>query len=332
MSLFGKFGCRYIRGDGETLEYEEEQCVENGEKVNFSNFPLSMGVLYRVATEDGWTDLYSGFQSTLALHGREWQVYLFFCTFFMFGVLVLVNLFIAVILDVFDDNVADMENEKFVASVISWRDQWKEIDQKGHGTMQSADFLRTLIAADAPAGFNGREDVSEEELLERLYDLKLLTSQDFDDVWDDIIESSACSMFVDCYNWLLTCIYTQEELTNLRKSDENAPWVIEYHSAVTAICMRVLTVYKQIDLPITIQKEEEEELIHDWYVTHHVGRPEMLDQLKEKRRLEEIESQKATFVENLLLSDDESDDESDSLGLAKPLSDSEDDNQSRVVE
>ena len=57
ISVFGEKACGF-QPDTEPDEAESEQCAENGDKANFSSFSLALSLLYRVATEDGWSDLY----------------------------------------------------------------------------------------------------------------------------------------------------------------------------------------------------------------------------------------------------------------------------------
>merc|ERR1740123_1955750 len=129
------------------------------DKVNFSTFILAFNLLYRVGTEDGWTDLYD---TMLGLHQTQWVVYVYFTSFFIVGTLVLVNLFIAVILDVFDDNKSLVEKEDQIESLFSWRDEWKRYDRKATGVIGAKDFIKTIMDCDEPAGFGRREPYQHE--------------------------------------------------------------------------------------------------------------------------------------------------------------------------
>ena len=84
-----------------------------------------------------------------------WQSVLFFVTFGICGTLVMINLFIAVILDTYVDNV-EMEQRVEKLSVIhEWIDAWKEQERQGsnnkhkkksklRGKLYAKDFVATL--------------------------------------------------------------------------------------------------------------------------------------------------------------------------------------------
>lgn len=192
MFLFGQEGCGYLNTkDGETPEMESEQCADNMDKVNFSNFPLTLGLLFRVATEDGWTDLYGTYQTLLG--DNKYQITIYFCSFFAVCVLVMFNLFIAVILDVWDDNKKEVQQEDQLMSVYKWRDEWQRFDPDCVGRIKCTEFLETMIYAPSPAGFGGKSEDDPErlpthiEVFKRLAYLHLVTSRgaakENDDSW-----------------------------------------------------------------------------------------------------------------------------------------------------
>jgi hypothetical protein len=93
-------------------------------RINFDEFSSALMVVYRMATGDAWEDVYasatvSGWQcdylKSLSTDlnddrdcGAKGLAVIYFVFFGIFGTLVFTNLFIAVILDVYRDNV-DLE-------------------------------------------------------------------------------------------------------------------------------------------------------------------------------------------------------------------------------
>merc|ERR1719193_1799998 len=71
-------------------------------EANFQNFQKSMITLFRVSSGDGWSSVYERYLSDVSDETRPW-VYVYFMSFFLVGALVMINLFIAVILDSFNE-------------------------------------------------------------------------------------------------------------------------------------------------------------------------------------------------------------------------------------
>jgi len=98
MSFFGNFG--YMNEATGRVELREPL----SQIVNFQTFPNAMLLLWRVMTGDEWGVLYKAYMDEEA-GGNGWGATLYFMTFWMLGSLVLVNLYIAVVLDVYQDNL-----------------------------------------------------------------------------------------------------------------------------------------------------------------------------------------------------------------------------------
>merc|ERR1719242_531986 len=239
----------------------------------------------------------------------------------------MVNLFIAVILDVFEDNKQDMEQDEQLASVYKWRDEWMMYDTRARGRIRAKAFLQTLIYAPEPAGFNGKEP-SEEDMTRKLLRLHLITSKNAED--DDV--------YCDCdfvpegirkkVNQCVTAIMRlndksadDEEDSNssfnelkeenvmgsaaktgdvemakmgddnsdfdLSEHSDQTPWCIEYQAAVTAMCVYVLDEKGDLELPIFVEKIGNEKKIAEWYTEDHINRPGLLKQLIHERDREE---------------------------------------------
>jgi len=116
---------------------------------NFNSFFPAIDTLFRVATGDGWTDLYDGYLAYYEYYGTL----IYFLTFFVFGGAVLLNLFIAVILDTFADNTEEVEKEKFLKPVFMWRNTWEELHPDGATKISASELIETMRRSPEPAGF-----------------------------------------------------------------------------------------------------------------------------------------------------------------------------------
>ena len=136
--------------------------------VNFETFGNALLILYRTATNDNWGSilLAAGAEGDLCDKdvlnvgldtddqdfyrcGHLWQSVLYFVSFGIFGTLFMINLFVAVILDTYVDNV---EFEKKMDKLIvlnEWIAIWKEYDEgsnnkKLKGRLPVKRFISTL--------------------------------------------------------------------------------------------------------------------------------------------------------------------------------------------
>jgi hypothetical protein len=142
--------------------------------VNFEYFSRSLLILYRVATNDNWGSimLAAGAQGNLCdgsaaknqdgdftyKCGSMGLAIVYFVSFGICGTLVMVNLFIAVILDTYHDNITferNMDrlmetNGKFeLGPAEEWIRIWKRVDKEKHkgrirGRLPVKQFIRTL--------------------------------------------------------------------------------------------------------------------------------------------------------------------------------------------
>lgn len=133
--------------------YGEENPSPDQPSPNFNSFFPAIDTLFRVATGDGWTDLYNSYLSYYPYYGTLF----YFLTFFVFGGAVLLNLFIAVILDTFADNTEEVEKEKFLKPVFMWRNTWEELHPDGATKISAAELLETMRRSPEPAGFIKKE-------------------------------------------------------------------------------------------------------------------------------------------------------------------------------
>jgi len=138
-------------------------------RVNFDNFGNAMLTIYRMGSGDGWETVYSaskieGWECAMVRASNPimnldrdcgsaaWSVFFYTCLG-IGGTLVFTNLFIAVILDVYRDNMDLEENLKNLQPVLSWREHWmttekawrkKEKLGKVRGFMPVGHFLKSL--------------------------------------------------------------------------------------------------------------------------------------------------------------------------------------------
>jgi len=119
-------------------------------QASFQDFTLAFGTLFRISSGDGWTDVYARF---LEEAPSRPAVYIFFMSFFLLGALVMINLFIAVILDSFNEEKDAMAREKDLKMIKVWRTIWQRYDNESCGTLPAAQFIEILKHVPHPVGF-----------------------------------------------------------------------------------------------------------------------------------------------------------------------------------
>merc|ERR1719295_635504 len=109
--------------------------------VNAEDFFSAMAMLYRVGTEDGWTDIYIAY---LEASDSDPVVYMYFMSYFVVGTLVAINLFIAVVLDSFSENEELFKREDQFEIISIWRDIWSYFDPEATKEIPVRDFIDIL--------------------------------------------------------------------------------------------------------------------------------------------------------------------------------------------
>jgi len=135
------------------------------DEANFQDFQKSMITLFRVSSGDGWSSVYERYLADTSEDTRPW-VYVFFMSFFLVGALVMINLFIAVILDSFSEEQEAISREENLKTIKVWRAIWQEHDKETTGTISAGDFIRILKCVPQPVGFL-EEEVFKEQLRRR---------------------------------------------------------------------------------------------------------------------------------------------------------------------
>ncbi|ETO22344.1 voltage-gated cation channel, partial [Reticulomyxa filosa] len=126
-------------------------------ETNFDTFLSSFNLLYQVATQDNWTDLYACYLEAYYGTKQLYSVYLFFISFFIFGTAVLINLFIAVVLDSFQENKDSFAREEKLETIKVWRDLWLWFEPQGKGKLNASIFLSLLRLTPKPTGFSSQD-------------------------------------------------------------------------------------------------------------------------------------------------------------------------------
>jgi len=122
------------------------------DRACFKDFATTFGTLVRISSGDGWTDVYERYLGDVDPDDRA-SVYLYFCSFYFLGALVMINLFIAVILESFDEEKDAMKREQELKTIKVWRAIWQEYDKKSSGTLLATEFIDMLKHVPRPLGF-----------------------------------------------------------------------------------------------------------------------------------------------------------------------------------
>eukprot|EP00466_Bigelowiella_natans_P004329 jgi/Bigna1/69667/fgenesh1_pg.9_\ len=125
---------------------------------NFSSFPSSILTLWRLATGDSWEEIQTGLSldessgqcsDSEGNCGYPWSP-VYTISFMIFVALVMVNLFIAVILESF--STATQDSESSLESLHEWRDIWSAFDPQGTGFLPATDVIHLLSSVGQPIG------------------------------------------------------------------------------------------------------------------------------------------------------------------------------------
>ena len=107
--------------------------------------------------------MYATYQTLLG--DKQYLITIYFCSYFAVCVLVMFNLFIAVILEGWDDNDKEIQQEKDLRSVFAWSKEWQKFDPDCTGRIKCSNFLDTIIYAPTPAGFGGKTSMDKPDHL-----------------------------------------------------------------------------------------------------------------------------------------------------------------------
>jgi len=117
--------------------------------ANFRDFGGSLFALWRVATGDAWEGLlYS------AMAGNPSVAVIYFVVFQVGVAFVMINLFIAVILENFEESNQEEKGDSRLETIHGWAAVWNQFDPLALKWVPVALFPRLMAAAPEPFGFN----------------------------------------------------------------------------------------------------------------------------------------------------------------------------------
>jgi hypothetical protein len=121
---------------------------------NFQDFPTSLITLFRLATGDGWIVVADGV-GNVNFGGNRIVAIIYMLCFMLSCALVMVNLFIAVILENFGETAAAAEQDRMLDGFADLSQCWLLQDTKASGVMKATDFTTFMSRAPLPLGFGG---------------------------------------------------------------------------------------------------------------------------------------------------------------------------------
>eukprot|EP00468_Gymnochlora_sp_CCMP2014_P014087 CAMPEP_0167767870 /NCGR_PEP_ID=MMETSP0110_2-20121227/16314_1 /TAXON_ID=629695 /ORGANISM="Gymnochlora sp., Strain CCMP2014" /LENGTH=1017 /DNA_ID=CAMNT_0007656405 /DNA_START=453 /DNA_END=3505 /DNA_ORIENTATION=+ len=128
--------------------------------ANFEDFPTSVLVLFRLSTGDMWelvmygttiNESNSDCTNSAGNCGFDWAP-LYFVLFMIFAGLVLINLFVAIVLENFSYQMASRTEKGHLESVSAWRNSWSYFDRHNSGKIPINNFVAVVLAAPSPFG------------------------------------------------------------------------------------------------------------------------------------------------------------------------------------
>ncbi len=119
-------------------------------RLNFHNFSNSLYTLYVSSTADSWSIVVG---ASLDNYSNRYVVIAFWIAFFLIGALVMLNLFIGVVLEVFSMNDSDSRQVKRLSSVFKLQEGWNRQDRKATKLITADKFWALLLATPYPTGF-----------------------------------------------------------------------------------------------------------------------------------------------------------------------------------
>ena len=117
--------------------------------ANFRNFANSMLTLWRLATGDSWQVV---MHASMRVSTFAALYYLFFM---LFGGLVMVNLFIAVILENFSESTMSDERDAMLSRIAQWSAVWAVFDPSANQYIRADQFVPLLVRSDGWQGGGG---------------------------------------------------------------------------------------------------------------------------------------------------------------------------------
>ena len=129
--------------------------------ANFGNFPVAMMTLFRCSTGENWNDIMRDcMKQDDPCNANPWQLgcvnYFmspaYFVSFMLFGSFVMLNLFIAVILDAFDTMLHQEEGAVTARDFTTFVEVWARYDPHATGFLSSQNLQPFMIDIGPPLG------------------------------------------------------------------------------------------------------------------------------------------------------------------------------------
>ncbi|KAA0162398.1 hypothetical protein FNF28_04736 [Cafeteria roenbergensis] len=130
------------------VPFEDVNDLGVSRHANFRNFGMSIFALWRVATGDAWEGL---LYSTMAFSPTVAVVY--FVVFQVGVAFVMINLFIAVILENFEESNEEEKGDSRLDEIHGWAEIWNKFDPLALKWVPVALFPRLMASAPRPFGF-----------------------------------------------------------------------------------------------------------------------------------------------------------------------------------
>jgi len=255
-------------------------------EANFQNFQKSMITLFRVSSGDGWSDVYERYLTDVDEDVRPW-VYVYFMSFFLVGALVMINLFIAVILDSFNEEQEAISREQDLKTIKVWRAIWQEHDKHTSGTISADDFISILKCVPKPVGFMA-EEVFKEQLRRRSQ--AIAGGETLDGISRFSTEASEPSDRVILDLLVRLKLFVEKKALQGKEEEE---WCVDYQEAL----LRYATMLVKLDLDVEPPPEEQQQSMGaaEWYAEKH-NCMDLCEELKKEHAQKDKGREMARFM------------------------------------
>jgi len=260
------------------------------DKANFQSWMNSMELLYRIGTSDAWGPIF------LSCAGKDPYCHgptcgsalassIFFMSFGVIGTLVMINLFVAVILETFEDSLESRKQEKLLQSVFIWSEIWSQVDTNCDEKLEVTEFLRTVLRAPKPAGLSTFEDAirvleSTQKNSPRVMSFKAQKEELMKTLSEEEIRQQDYPQYPS-QQMILDYLRNLNLLVTFEVVDGERKWICNYRDAVFAIGTRVVG----LKLAINAEEIDEDRIpVYDWY-TQVFARDDRDDTKKEESRI-----------------------------------------------
>jgi len=217
--------------------------------ANFSDFPNAMLTLFRVSTGDMWelvmygTMIHEG-NSDCSMErgdcGTPWAAF-YFIIFVLVGGLLLINLFVAIVLEKFAESHLDETSQK-IRTVDMWRSAWSYFDRTHSGKLPVRYFLAVILTAPQRFGFG--ETLLSGECCTDIFKSSRRPIRSTEDVKRDV---DAFDLFAR--RRLILFLKRCEMLRTRIIGKKGGPWYVHYTDMINSITKLVLCCAENVHPP-----------------------------------------------------------------------------------